>query len=310
MLSGIRSVLGVGRRYTMAHDTIDAAYGYAVWLRHVSAIADSRAQTTVRDVVEIGPGNSVATGICALLSGAASYVGLDVLPHLARDQAPRLLADVGAMFDAHAPIPGNDVYAELRPTVSRHEFPESALRALFRASRGMSPGAIARSVEACARGEETDGGAFRYLCPWNASSIAASSVDLVFSQAVLQEIPHGSRDSALRETLASTYRWLRPGGIASHQIDMGCYGQHPWNRHWSWSNTKWAIIRGRRDNFPNREPMSTYLALATAVGFNIVATTLDAARGIPQSEMQTRYASLSEEDRRTRSVHVVLQRPL
>ena len=57
--------------------TNHARYCYAVWLRHLVALAEVGLPTDPDVVVELGPGDTVGVGIMALLSGAREYVALD-----------------------------------------------------------------------------------------------------------------------------------------------------------------------------------------------------------------------------------------
>lgn len=289
---------------------VDAEYAYAVWMRHIQLLAALGVNGPLHDVVEIGPGNSAATGICAILSGARTYAGLDVLDHLAGDQAARLLNETELLFASRASIPGVDRYPRLRPVPVHVEFPGTALLRLFANTAQAAAVAelLRRDVERISTGGRR-GQLLQFHCPWSPTSLGAASVDLIFSQAVLQEISHADTNSRLQQTFNANFSWLRPGGVASHQIDMGMYGCEPWNVHWSWSDLRWKVIRGRRENFPNREPLSTYVTLAQRAGFTILAAQVDEATGVPERQLQPRFAALPEIERRARGVHLVLQRP-
>ena len=310
ILGGVKSYLRAGRRYSMAGAHVDARYGYAVWMRHVQLLAEVGVNGPLHDVVEIGPGNSAATGLCAILSGARSYTGLDVLDHLAADQAARLLRETALLFASHASIPGVAEFPKVRPVPANVDFPAASLSRLFGydARAAAVPNLLRADVEALATGER-HGRVLRFHCPWSPATLAAASVDLIFSQAVLQEISHNDTNSRLEQTFHANFGWLRPGGVASHQIDLGMYGFEPWNVHWSWSDFRWSLICGRRENFPNREPLSTYVALAQRAGFTILAAQVDEETGISKRELQPRFAALPEIERRARCLQLVLQRP-
>jgi SAM-dependent methyltransferase len=310
LLGGIKSFLPARPAYTMASYPVDARYGYSVWMRHLSMLEAHGVRGPFRSVVELGPGNSVATGLCALYSGAEQYTGLDVLNHLAIDQAQRVCDEVAAFFAARESIPGNEQYANLRPMLSSLEFPAAAVESFAGAVLPSESrlNTVREEVAALAAGRR-DGRSLRYVSPWTADAIPAGSADLVFSQAVLEEISHGERRSDLRDVLASIFRWLRPGGVTCHQIDLGMYGLDPWNIHWTWSDLTWKLVRGKRDNFVNRVPLSSYLSLAQDIGFEIVATTISAATGVADTLLSPRFRDLSPQDKSASGVHLILRRP-
>jgi hypothetical protein len=310
LLGGIKSFLPARSAYTMSTAPVDARYGYSVWMRHMAMLNAAGVQGPFPHVVEMGPGNSVATGVCALLSGAATYTGLDVLDHLAVDQAVRVADDVAALFHQRAAIPGNDQYRYLQPDPPSLAFPHAALLAFsggapLDANRVV---AVRRDIDALVRGTRA-GTALRYVFPWREDMIPAGSADLIFSQACLEEILHGTQRSPLRDAFQTMFAWLRPGGVTCHQIDLGMYGLEPWNVHWSWSDITWTLVRGRRDNFVNREPLSTYTALAESVGFEILSTSVRKVHGVPEAALASRFKRLPDVDKTASGVHVILRRP-
>ena len=61
-----------------------------------------------------------------------------------------------------------------------------------------------------------------YRTPWTSpSEVAASSLDLIFSQAVLEHV------DGLEETYEAMSVWLKPGGYAFHVIDFTAHQLAP-----------------------------------------------------------------------------------
>ncbi len=310
LLGGLKSLLQSRGSYSMEGVDADARGGYSVWLRHLVMLAQHGIRGPFPVVVELGPGHSVATGVSAVLSGTGRYIGLDVLAHLDTASAGAVLDDVRELFRTRAPVPDGGRYASIRPALASCAFPHAVLgpAGLAAASDERRIAQLRRALAMPAGGGDGTG-MFRYAVPWTDDHVPAASADLVFTQAVLQEISHGARHSALRDTMAAITRWLRPGGVSTHQIDLGLYGMQPWNAHWAWSDVTWRLVRARRDNFVNREPLSTYVTLARECGLTVVAVEVEEALGVCDATLRPRFRSLPERERRSRSAFVVLQKP-
>jgi SAM-dependent methyltransferase len=127
--------------------------------------------------------------------------------------------------------------------------------------------------------------------------IESGTVDLVLSQTVL-EFP---------QDLAGMYsemcRWLKPGGIMSHEIDFKSIGiTVEWNGHWSCSDALWRLAAGRRRHRLNREPHSTHVALMRRVGCRVVCDERTVqASGITRAQLAPRFRHLTDDDLTTSS---------
>jgi hypothetical protein len=231
---------------------------------------------------------------------------LDVVPHAAESVQTSLLEALAEMLRSRADIPDRAVFPELLPRLSEHEFPSELLTPTMIES-ALQPERLSTLRQAIGQMAANDRASpIRYVCPWSAQSVAAGSADLVFSQAVLQEIENSGADGALRRTFAAMATWLKPGGVMSHQIDLGMYGLQPWDRHWTYRDTTWAVIRGRRVNYINREPLSSYERLCSDFGFEIVLRDIVRPDAVtPTNKLACRYRLLSTRDRTARAVHIV-----
>jgi SAM-dependent methyltransferase len=91
-----------------------------------------------------------------------------------------------------------------------------------------------------------------YTVPWNRKSgINYSSLDMILSQAVIQHIDN------LDDAFEIMAKWLKPGGLMSHVIDLTSVGSSPnLQGHWEYSEFEWKVIRGRLKYLLNREPYS------------------------------------------------------
>jgi SAM-dependent methyltransferase len=275
-------------------------YCYAVWLRHLVVL--DRFGFSVKDAAigELGPGDSVGTGLAALLSGAAKYVGLDVVGYSLTADLESISRELGQLYLSRAPIPDDSEFPAVRPRLDSYDFPD---RLVVHEDLAQKIGRINSAV----RSGLTDGVEVAYHAPWTSPDIIQpGSLDLVFSQAVLQYV----------DDLSGTYRamfsWLRPGGYCSHATGLGANDFSPsWNGHWAYSDFEWRLVRGRRECLLNRQPLSVHLQLARSTGFDILH--VDAQHnqnGLPVHSLSSRFRALAAEDLVTSGAMFVLRKPL
>jgi hypothetical protein len=305
VLGGIKSLVQSFGTAPATEWAVDANYCYAVWMRHLRMIADAGVDPVRETIVELGPGDSIGTGFAALLTTAQRYVALDVVPHAASIVHVALLNQIKEMIARRDAIPDATAFRYLFPHLRDYAFPADILPPeridpLLAANR-------IHDLEAAIH-HMADGGsvALRYVCPWSPTSVQAGTADLVFSQAVLQEIDNRGRNSPLRRTFQAMASWLKPGGVMSHQIDLGMYGAEPWDRQWTYNDATWSLIRGRRATYINREPLSTYETLCRDFGFEVVLLdVVHAEPATPTDQLAPRFRSLTQRDRTARAVHLV-----
>lgn len=304
VVGGLKSFIPSINRSTGTGGTIAPRYCYGIWLRHLRMIAKSGVDPIRGVVVEIGPGDSVGTGLAALLTTGKRYIALDVVPHAAAVVQSSLLDAIADLLRQRAPIPDAEEFPKVFPRLLDYRFPSDVLSD-DRLERTLAPAQVEEVRRALEHMSGEDPGAvIRYACPWSRQSVAAKSADLVFSQAALQEIDN--REGALRATFESMATWLKPGGIMSHQVDLGMYGAEPWDRHWTYGDMTWSMIRGQRPNYINREPLSTYEDLCEEFGFDVALLDVVAeAPTVSADRLAPRFRSLDERDRAGRAVHLV-----
>ena len=197
-----------------------ARYCYSVWLRHLTVLDLYGFKVGGSQIGELGPGDSIGIGLAALLSGAAKYVGLDIVPFSARSDLQRVFNELVGMYLKKSPIPDHSEFPGVRPRLCSYEFPERLVEWRDFEKRAEE---IRSEIETrLNRGELVT-----YRAPWTSpNDIALESLDLVFSQAVLEHV----------DDLENTYRamcsWLKHGGYASHVIDFSAHHLSPfWNGH-------------------------------------------------------------------------------
>ena len=85
--------------------TVSARYCYSVWLRHLCMLHWHGMPTTFQTVVELGPGDSLGTGLAAILCGADRYIALDAVRYANSVRSLQNLEALIALLRNRSPIP-------------------------------------------------------------------------------------------------------------------------------------------------------------------------------------------------------------
>jgi hypothetical protein len=304
---GIKSFLPVRKKYTGTGGSDSARYCYGAWLRHALAIAHAVPDLRPHVMAEMGPGDSLGMGLAALLTGVERYVALDVLAHTNVEANLQILAELAYLIETRANIPGKDEFPELYPRVKERRFPAEALSTL-----GLAPDVGAARVDVLRQAilssvrDASESAAIRYLCPWPSASIEPGSIDLIVSQAVLQDMDHWTGIDALSTAFSAMSRWLKRGGAMSHQVNLAFPDTEHWNQHWAYGELTWRVIRGKRPYYVNRVPASVYVRLCEEHGFAVKAVdpVID-RRSLKRTELSDQFKNLPISDYETRALHLI-----
>lgn len=284
--------------------TDSARYCYAVWMRHLLRARDAGVlgapPAVPRVVAELGPGDSIGIGLAALLTGVERYDAFDVVRHAEPARNLAVMDALAELVAGRAAIPDHHEFPGIVPRLPDYRFPADLLPA-GRLEDALAPSRVARLRAALAR-PEGDGALVTYRVPWNdATVLRRGSVDMVFSQAVLEHVED------LAGTHAAVHAWLRTGGFASHAIDYRSHAfSGEWNGHWTYSDLEWTLVRGRRPYLLNREPHSVHVRRLADAGFDLVEQAcVRRSDGAPPSRLARRFRDLSADDRETSSAFVI-----
>ena len=290
LLTGLLTLVPGGRRITEGspNELQSARYCYWVWLRHLTLARNSGLRTQFDTVVEIGCGASLGVGLAALLTGSRHYYALDVVTYTAPEENLKVLDELVELFEARAPIPEGEYAPAILPPASR-DFPSDVLDD-DRLAAGMAAGRIAAIRRALLEpGTDQDGITIEYQPSWTALKRPA---DLVLSQAVMEHIPD------FPGAYASMHDALAPGGVVSHHIDFRSHHfARDWNGHWTFGDTEWRIVKGRRLYAINRAPLHEHLAALTAAGLRLVGVhRVTDASNLQRADLMPRFQRMPDED--------------
>jgi SAM-dependent methyltransferase len=250
-------------------------------------------------VGELGPGDSLGIGLAALLSGAAQYTGLDIVPYSAKADLEKMLDELLHLYSQRERIPDDTEFPFVRPRMDSYEFPDHLIDWTDFPNKS-------NEIRNQVRNGLSSGSLVGYKAPWmSLPQITEASFDLIFSQAVLEHVDN------LEETYRAMFAWLKPGGYACHLIDFKSHGRSPfWNGHWAYSDWQWKLVRGKREFLLNREPISTHLGYARKVGFGMLMLRREhAPLGLQAHALLERFRRMEAVDAQTSEALLILQKP-
>ena len=239
---------------SQAGSPVGARYFYSVWLRHLVKIASVRTQFSINVVAELGPGDKLGIGICALLSGAERYIGLDRIAFGLRADNLSLLEELASLFKKRTPIPDDREMVGVYPKLDDYSFPNHLITK-DTLDFTLSDHRLEK-LRNCLHGNDLNTDLFSYAAPWNSAKILNPvSVDLLISQAVLEHVDD------IEGAYEAMRIWLKPNGVMSHRIDYTSHGiTKDWFGHWTISPGLWRLVRGRRAYLINRKPHSSHIS--------------------------------------------------
>lgn len=281
--------------------TDDASYCYSVWMRHLVKAHQAGLSQVPATVAELGPGDSIGSGLAALLCGAEKYLALDVIKFWNTEKVLHIFDKLVELFKYRTPIPGEDRYPKVNPKLEDYGFPHHLLTEDLLAE-ALAPQRLEQlRQEILQLDKQAATSHISFFIPWNDPAvIQAGKVDFAFSQAVFQYIPD------LPQTYGALYKWLKPGGMMSHQMSFTAHRTADrWNGHWTYSDLEWKIVNGKRKYTLNRKAYSDHMAAIREhpfSGLNIDRQT--APSEIQPKELAYRFQYLTDQDLMTTGMFI------
>ncbi len=243
-------------------------------------------------VAEFGPGDSLGIGLAALLTGGDRYYAFDVVKYVSLEKNIAILEELIGLYKNRERIPDDGEFPNIRPCLASYEFPHEVLPDEY-LDAVLDPNRTKPIREAllnpnCGNGKIQ----ISYIANWDARHIGKNSINMIFSQAVLEHVDD------LENMYSNFYLFLKPGGFMSHQIDFRCHRTATkWNGHWAYSNVLWKLIRGKRPFLINRKPCSTHINLLEINNFQLVdLVKTRGASGIKRGQLSQEFRNMSDDD--------------
>lgn len=294
LLKGLATHVPRARKYfcSSSGGTVSPRYCYSVWMRHLIKAHEAGLDTGLQKIAELGPGDSLGIGLCAVLCGAKEYYALDVKPHANLELNKRILQELIMLLKRRKAIPNETEFPSISPSLKNYSFPHDILTDETLAY-SLHPDRLAAIHKALEDTLTKDIVHISYIAPWQNVSLHESegALDMVFSQAVMEHVEQ------VDATYASLYKWLRPGGYMSHTIDYKSHGYtRDWNGHWTVSEFLWKIVKGNRPYLINRLPHSTHIRAMKKAGFKIVSEMRRISTPLARNKLADGFRVLSDDD--------------
>jgi len=277
--------------------TDTSRYCYSIWLRHLVMAKNNGLNVYPKVVAELGPGDSLGIGLAALISGSDKYFAFDVVEHANTERNLKIFDELVELFRNRTPIPGDDEFPVVKPSLSDYAFPVDILDEK-RLSEALEESRIQKIRDSIAN-FHSNSSLIQYKVPWyNENILEKESVDMIFSQAVLEHVDD------LKSTYKFMHLWLKPNGYISHQIDFRSHGtSDEWNGHWVYSDFLWKLIKGKRAYLLNREPYSTHVRILEEEAFQMVFDAKNKFKSnLTRDNLAKRYKHITDDDMTTLGV--------
>lgn len=283
-----------------------AEYFYGVWLKHLTLLDEATNCGVPQSIAELGPGDTIGVGIAALLSGARRYIGVDTKPFASRANNAAMADQLISMFKAREPFHPSGL-PDFTHLLDERSFPSRLLseQKLAESLATERLGELDRSIRAAFNDEPTD--MISYCAPMSEeAAVAKNSVDVVISHSVLEHVVD------LPELIRSTFMWLRPGGLCSHQFDLRSHNMaRTWDGHRAFGDRSWRMVAGARPITINRLPFSRILQCFENAGFDTLR--VDRIRGEPtiaRESLCSLWRDATDDDLHTEGGYVIARKPL
>jgi len=287
--------------------TVSSRYCYSVWMRHLIKAYEAGFDIRLRKIAELGPGDTLGIGLCAVLCGVKEYYAFDTKVHANSERNRRILDELVVMLNRRETIPDETEFPNISPSLGEHSFPYHILtdEILRNSLHPERLGAIHKALDGNGSSNMVH---IAYVAPWQDVSLYESGgagLDMVFSQAVMEHVER------VDDTYAALYEWLRPGAFISHTIDYKSHGYaHDWNGHWAISEILWKIVKGNRPYIINRLPHSAHIEAMKNAGFQIVCEVKRNGALLPRQKLSDKFRILSDDDLRTSGAFIQAMKPL
>jgi SAM-dependent methyltransferase len=259
------------------------------WKLSLRYLRDCEFNVLGSTLFEIGTGWYPTLPICFSLAGAKRVITYDIVRHIDADLTFRMIGALESHLDSIAEAcgtPADEVHDRYRRLLQAKD-----IHALLKCAR----------VEFCAPADA------------RATRLAPDSIDLVYSNSVMEHVPK----DAIRDLMYESRRVLRPGGLALHNvacndhyayIDPGIsfvnylqYNESQWSK---WNNSL---------QYQNRLRAPEFLDLAIEAGLEVIYKRIFVTPGTREAlttfEIAPEFRRFSIEDVAITTIDFIARKP-
>ena len=260
------------------------------WRLSLKYLQDCQFGVRGSTLFEIGTGWYPTLPICFSLAGARRIITYDIVRHIDADLTFRMIRALDPHLDSIAEACGASV----------HEVRDRYLELLQ--ARNMDTLLKGARVEFCAPADA------------RATSLAPDSIDLVYSNSVMEHVP---RDS-IRDIMCESRRILRPGGLVLHNVACNDHYAHidpgiSFVNYLQYSESQWRRWNNSLQ-YQNRLRAPEFLDLATEAGFEIILKRTSVRPGTREAladiDVASQFRHFSIEDQSITTVDFIARKPL
>ncbi len=216
------------------------------WRLSLSYLRDCEFDVLGSTLFEIGTGWYPTLPICFSLAGARRIITYDIVRHIDADLTFRMIAALESHLESVAESCGSSV----------DEIHDRYLELLQ-----------AEDTDALLKRARVE---FRAPADARATKLPPGSIDLVYSNSVMEHVPKDS----IRDLMRESRRILRPGGLALHNVACNDHYAHTDSRISFVNYLQYSESQWRKWNNPlqyqNRLRAPEFLDLATESGLEII----------------------------------------
>jgi SAM-dependent methyltransferase len=259
------------------------------WRLSLGYLRDVDFDVRGKTLVEIGTGWHPLFPICFSLAGATRVATFDIVRHLNADLTFRMVRSLETHLDTIA-----------RACDNSGESVQRSYQELYQVS----------DVKTLLKRAQVE-----YHAPADARAtrLTSNSVDLVYSNSVMEHVPKG----VILELMRESFRILRPGGLALHNV--AC------NDHYALMDSAISFVNYLRFNesqwrtwnntlqYQNRLRASEFLELATESGLEVIYKQIAVRPGtyeaLAKLEVAPQFKRFSSEDLAVTTVDFIAKKP-